>query len=55
MIAAMVAIAAMAVLFVIFGMLGVGDKECDGSCPGCPAAGVGRRGTCEHKTEERAR
>ncbi len=54
MIAATVAMAAMAVLFVVFGVLEVGDKDCDGTCPGCPVAGHGAPGPCEHPGEERA-
>ncbi len=54
MIAAAVAMAAMALLFVVFGVLGVGDKECDGACAGCPAAGRGRTGACERQNEGNA-
>ncbi len=53
MIAATVAMAAMALLFVVFGVLGSVDKECDGNCPGCPAAGRERTEACEHQNEGR--
>ncbi len=53
MIAATVAMAAMALLFVVFGVLGSVDKECDGNCPGCPAAGRRGTGACKHQTEGR--
>jgi hypothetical protein len=51
MIAATVAITAMSLLFVVFGLLAAVDEKCDGNCPGCPAAGRVGAGACEHPTE----
>ena len=40
-------LAAMALLFVVFGVLGSADKECGGNCSGC-------LGACDNKIKGRA-
>jgi len=47
-IGATVAMAAMALLFVVFGVLASADKKCDGHCPGCGG------GVCDNEIEGRA-
>ncbi len=54
MIAATVAMAAMALLFVLFGVLATVGGECDGKCPGCPAAHGEGRAACEHYSDGRS-